>query len=104
MYLSGAAWRLATGIACLITVSASQERLGADDEQDGVFVDYCSFSQKAFDVIPDAYFDSTRTQKPMQDRTLEQRLQFKFAMGEMTRLYAFEQCEVCKMVTGMQNL
>ena len=42
-----------------ICILFSQERLGADDEQDGVFVDYCSFSQKAFDDIPDVYFAST---------------------------------------------
>jgi len=61
--------------------------LGADDEADGVFIDYCSLPQKSFD-IPDAYFERTKAQKPMQDRSPLEQLQFSFAMWEMTRLYA----------------
>ena len=55
---------------------------------------YCSLAQKSFDNIPDAYFEATKTQRPMQDRTPTQKRQFSFAMWEMTRLYAFSECEV----------
>eukprot|EP00966_Prymnesium_polylepis_P121478 2807366-Prymnesium_polylepis.1 len=50
--------------------------------------------QKAFEKIPDIYFKATNAQKPMQDRTPAQRIQFNIAMWEMTRLYAFSECEV----------
>mmetsp|Transcript_24046 Transcript_24046/g.59669 ORF Transcript_24046/g.59669 Transcript_24046/m.59669 type:complete len:605 (-) Transcript_24046:72-1886(-) len=70
------------------------EAYGLDKEGDGVFIDYCSLPQKAFPDIPQEYFDNTLATSPMQDRTPMERVQFNFAMHEMTRLYAFEECHV----------
>ena len=56
--------------------------------------DFMSLPQKAFMDMPAAYFDATRARQPMQDRTPLQVLQFHFAMWEMTRFYAFSECEV----------
>jgi hypothetical protein len=86
-------------------LAAKLVELDADDEMDGVFVDYCSCAhvqnqtscrqvlqlmillaptvpQKAFEKIPDIYFKATNAQKPMQDRTPAQRIQFNIAMWE----------------------
>ena len=63
-------------------LAAKLVELGADKERDGVFVDYCSLSQKAWDSMPDAYFDATKAQRPMLDKTPVQHRQFGFAMWE----------------------
>lgn len=75
-------------------LAATLIELDADDELDGVFIDYCSLPQKAFEKIPEAYFKATGAPKPMQDRTPTQKIQFNIAMWEMTRLYAFSECDV----------
>eukprot|EP00966_Prymnesium_polylepis_P151537 3501588-Prymnesium_polylepis.1 len=53
-----------------------------------------SVPQKAFDKIPEIYFQTTGAQKPMQDRSRAERQQFNYAMCEMGRLYAFDKCSV----------
>jgi len=69
------------------------DKLGAHDEDDGVFLDYCSLPQKAHDV-PIEYGETTGAPAVQADRDVHETRQFRFAMWEMSRLYAFFQCEV----------
>mmetsp|Transcript_79596 Transcript_79596/g.184766 ORF Transcript_79596/g.184766 Transcript_79596/m.184766 type:complete len:149 (-) Transcript_79596:101-547(-) len=46
------------------------------------------------DAACPAYFARNDIKPPLADRTLEQRVQFKYAMWDMGRLYSYEECEV----------
>ena len=72
------------------------EALGATDEEDGIFVDFMSLPQKAFSGMPDLYFRANclSSTSAMEDRTALEAAQFRFALWEMSRLYAFHECEV----------
>jgi len=59
---------------------------------------YCSLSQKAHNV-PDEYSENTGAPKPQIDRNVHETRQFRFAMCEMSRMYAFSQCEVIVLPT-----
>lgn len=56
-------------------------RLGATDEEDGCFVDFCSLSQRGFATMPEVYFSKNGLPKPAQmaDRTPLELAQFRFA-------------------------
>ena len=72
---------------------AKLDELGAHDEDDGVFLDYCSLPQKAHNV-PSDYTKTTGAPMVQADRNVQETRQFRFAMFEMSRLYAFFKCEV----------
>ena len=80
--------------AKLQRVLAHLDMLNADDERDGVFLDYCSLPQGAFLDMPESYFENNNVARPQVPRSHGQRQRFDFAMWEMTRFYAFSQCEV----------
>ena len=60
----------------------------------GVFLDYCSLPQRAFPELPEEYFEANAGAKRGTDRTRGQLQLFSYAMWEMTRFYAFSQCQV----------
>ena len=49
--------------------------------------------------MPDEYSENTGAPKPQIDRNVHETRQFRFAMCEMSRMYAFSQCEVIVLPT-----
>ena len=61
-----------------------------EDEENGIFIDYCSLLQMAPRNAPLHLIGGA----PLPERTAEETKRFSFALSEMSRMYAYGRCEV----------
>ena len=61
-----------------------------EEEENGIFIDYCSLPQMAPRNAPLHLIGGA----PLPERTAEETKRFSFALSEMSRMYAYGRCEV----------
>ena len=61
-----------------------------EDEENGIFIDYCSLPQMAPRNAPLHLIGGA----PLPERTAKETKRFSFALSEMSRMYAYGRCEV----------
>jgi len=77
----------------LVSVLISLLQAGASDD-DVVFIDYCSLPQRAQPVQQTYFKNAAKGCSTQSDRTPAEQRFFSYAMWDMSRLYAFKECEV----------
>ena len=76
----------------MVALAQQLEALGALPEE-CCFIDFCGLPQASRDMPPEYHY-VTGTLAPQADRTPSERERFSLALWDMSRLYAFAECEV----------